>query len=118
MQKREKQLLGVVLSMGVLAGGYWLYDSMTGAMNRRNTEISNLTGELAKKNTRIKMGRQAASKLDVWQKHALPSDYEKARSAYSAWLRPFVTRNQIRTPGWISVSLIACATVESCTKRG
>lgn len=90
MQKREKQLLGVVLALGALALGSWLYGKMSSALNARKNEITRLTGDLNKKNSQITLGRQAQTKLTNYEARALPSDPELARAAYSAWLRQIV----------------------------
>ena len=108
MQKREKQLLGVVVVVGALAGGYYLYGSVMGAITRRQNEISRLEGELNSKKTQITMGRKADAKLKLWQQHSLPSDFEKARSLYSAWLRNLVQESGLGEPnvGPISSSAV------------
>lgn len=90
MQKREKQLLGVVLVLGALVAGNWLYEKLSSSVNARNNEIGRLEAALKTKDLQIKQGRQASTKLTAWETRSLPSDPELARSAYSAWLRKIV----------------------------
>lgn len=98
MQKREKQLLAVVAVMAALAGGYWGWNKLWTAHATRASQITQLTGDSAQKNTQILQGKQAANKLANWEKHALPSDFEKARSLYSDWLRKAIEEAGLEEP--------------------
>jgi hypothetical protein len=118
MQTREKQLLGVVVGMATLVGGYWLYDSMMGAYTRRTAQIQQLNSDLKKKDNAILLGRQATNKLADWEKTSLPSDFEKARSAYSAWLRKVVEDSGIENPNVSSQASKPVYVRSSSTARG
>lgn len=98
MQKREKQLLGVVLALVALFAGKWLFSSLYGAHTLRVGQLTQVTGDGKKKDTQILMGKQAANRLAAWEKQSLPSDFEKARSVYSDWLRKLVADAGLEEP--------------------
>jgi len=91
MQKREKQLLGVVALLVALVVGNWVYGKVSSSFRARHNEISRLKLEHEKKKNQIKAGQLAAAKLAKYESRALPSDPELARAAYSAWLRKLVS---------------------------
>jgi hypothetical protein len=98
MQKREKQLLAVVVVMVGLLGVYWAAGSLWSAHTTRVNRITKLTSDSEKKKTEILRGKQAANRLANWEKQSLPSDFEKARSLYSDWLRKTVEEAGLKEP--------------------
>ncbi|MDZ4780791.1 MAG: hypothetical protein SGJ19_11100 [Planctomycetia bacterium] len=98
MQKREKQLMGVVVALVAVLAGNWLYGKVRSSINARTNEITRLSGDVTKKDNQIKRGKLAATKLAKYESRALPSDPELARAAYSAWLRKIVGEAGFEAP--------------------
>ncbi len=87
MKQREKVLLGAVGAIAVLYGGNWLYQAMYAQpLLDRQDQTVRLREDISKRELDLAKFRKANQDFKKWQKQALPSDTEVARSLYQAWL--------------------------------
>ncbi|MCI0492705.1 MAG: hypothetical protein L0Z07_07195 [Planctomycetes bacterium] len=87
MKKRETILAGIV---GALVLGFVVDRLVTSVLrepkNELQARIDSIQRKIEAHEKSIERGREAGAKLAEWRKRSLPSDLEKARSAYQAWL--------------------------------
>lgn len=117
MQKREKQLLAVVVAMVALLGGNWLFGKLWSAHSTRVEALSTAETDGQKKDNQILAGKRAANRLSTWEKQSLPSDFEKARSLYSDWLRKTVADAGLEDPN-VEPQLATPTMLKSGAARG
>lgn len=101
LKKREKLLAIVTVVVLATAAIYWLLSVGGGTTNlsvaelRRQCEAKRT--ELEKKQKLLRGQKADAEKLAAWEKIALPSRPEAARSGYQRWLRDATAQAKFRT---------------------
>jgi len=96
LKKREKTLavvaavllLAVAVKFTLLGSG-----GTTGELRKRRDELS---AEVERKATQIRLSDKLLPRLRQWQRRSLPSDREIARSRYQGWLRELVDEVELR----------------------
>jgi hypothetical protein len=86
MNRREKILAGVVLSLGALYLGNIWFGKYTTAVSARRSAVQDAQSRLADVNLSLAQGRSAVQQLEEWQTRSLPDNRERALSLYKAWL--------------------------------
>lgn len=85
--KKREQLLAVALGgFLVLMVGRSIYSMWQGPLDKLRTQKANLRREIEGKEKQIKKGDAAKARIDAWNRRALPSDPDTARSLYQNWL--------------------------------
>jgi len=90
MTKRERTLAMLVgASLLVLVA---LYGSkkVSDALRTRRAQIAGLEKQVRDKNRMVRLSQEHADRMQDYQRRALPSDLEKARSLYQTWLLSLV----------------------------
>lgn len=86
MNKRERLLAGTVAALVAVWGGNKLYGRYRSAIDTRNAQVQSAQSRLAEASLTLAKGRSALKQMTKLQERSLPSDLEKARSLYKAWL--------------------------------
>lgn len=86
MNNRERILAGAVAALVAMWGGNKLYSRYRAAIDSRNAQVQSAKSRLAEANLTLAKGRSALKEMTKLQERSLPSDQEKARSLYKAWL--------------------------------
>jgi hypothetical protein len=86
MNKRERILAGAVAALVAVWGGNKLYGRYRNAIDTRNAQVQSAKARLADASLTLTKGRSALKQMTKLQERSLPSDLEKARSLYKAWL--------------------------------
>jgi hypothetical protein len=92
---RKYILLAILGAMMLYFGGDWLLSQFSGplaAIRRRKVE---LTHEIRQVENQLDRARKASKEMDRWRAQSLPSDTERARSAYQAWLADLAEHVQL-----------------------
>ncbi len=86
MTKRERTLAMLVglgfLVLVALYGG----KKVTDALRTRRAQIAGLEKQVRDKSRIVRLSQEQADRMQDYQRRALPSDLEKARSLYQTWL--------------------------------
>ncbi len=86
MNKRERLLAGAVAALVALWGANKLYGRYRSAIEMRNGQVQSAKSRLAEASLTLAKGRSALKQMAKLQERSLPTDLEKARSLYKAWL--------------------------------
>lgn len=92
MNQREKKLALAVGAMVLLWGANLGWGKYRTALERNDNEQIAAATELSTAKTAELRGRNAQSRLRKWNKQALPTDPDFAKSLYQDWLRERLTK--------------------------
>jgi hypothetical protein len=92
VNKYRKQILfGVLIAILLYYGGDWLLETLIrGPLAALDSRKDSLGEEIAKTERDLARFRKQSKDMDLWRRQSLPSDPEKARSLYQAWLLELV----------------------------
>src|SRR4029077_18634024 len=80
-----------------IGGDFALRNYVDGPLEQRQSRMEQLQKKIKKKKKELAQAKEAARRLELWEKLSLPSDTEVARSVYRAWLLDLVGKSQFHT---------------------
>ncbi len=86
MNKRERIMAAVVMTLVALWGGRSLYKRYRAAVDARIAQVTDAQTRLQDANLLLAKGRSAVQQMEGLQQRSLPNDRERALSLYKAWL--------------------------------
>jgi hypothetical protein len=101
MTTRERFLATGVLSLIVLAGGFFMFNLFfLNPLDAKRKAIDAARADIAKKEDRVAQGRAERARLDRWRMQSLPADSDTeqmstTRRLYNTYLRDLLAENKL-----------------------
>ena len=95
LQKREKILAGIVGALLIAIIGWQSLSSFAGYIGNLRRRRNQLAEEIAQCQEQIDAGKKAQGRVSEWNRRALPSDPDIARTAYQNWLLEQVYKEKL-----------------------
>ena len=96
---RQYILVAILGAMLLYFGGEKLWDTLvTKPLGDLNSKIERINREIDKQHDQLARGREQAEELSVWEGQSLPSNSDRARSLYQAWLFELVKHVGLSSP--------------------
>jgi len=92
MNRREKMLAIIVGALLLLMVGYFVVSQVSGALDYRRRQNSELLGRVQRLSQTVQRGQQADRRLRKLESRSLPRDRDVAGSLYRSWLLDTVQR--------------------------
>jgi Tfp pilus assembly protein PilO len=86
LQKREKILAIIIVSLLTLLAIYWLWPSSGGSLADLRRQCDELEKKVANQKLQVQQSKTAAARLEQWRRRSLPAESATARSLYQSWL--------------------------------
>jgi hypothetical protein len=96
---RKYILLAIFAAMVCYWGSDWLLNQFSGPLASLAARKTELTHEIRQVKRQLQLARKAAKEMNLWRAQSLPTDVERARSAYQEWLAELVEHVQLLNSG-------------------
>ena len=98
MNDREKLLAGIVGGLLAILVAFVAFNKISTAMRAKKQQVIALEQTVRDKQRVVRFSREAADRMQEYERMSLPSDAEKARSLYQNWLVGLVTEVGFEDP--------------------